>query len=659
MLFLMCLSCRFGLPVPVANSDANDYFLVTVVDADSGRGVPLVELKTTHDLRFYTDSNGMAAINEPELIGQTVHFAVKSHGYEHAADGFGYRGVALPVTRGGRGQIKIKRLNIAERLYRITGGGIYRDSVLAGQQVPIKQPLLNGQVMGQDTVMATPYRGKIYWFWGDTNKPSYPLGNFATAGATSLLPGQGGLDPAVGVDLNYWVDDKGFSKRMIPLTGFSGPIWVGGLFTLKDKQGQERLLTKYAHLKSDLSLGANGVAVFNDEKAIFESVRSFDPSVPLYPEGYPFRATVAGQPYLYFQAKSVEAYPLVRVRADMDDVLNPQKYQAFTCLTAGTRYDKAATRLDRGADGRLIYAWKTDTPSLTHDERKELIAAGKMKADEELVQLRDVDSDTPVRSHVGSVFWNPYRQSWIMITGQSYGASSFLGEVWFSEADTPVGPWVYAKKIVTHDKYTFYNPTQQPFFDQEGGRLIYFEGTYTDTYSNNPDRTPRYNYNQIMYRLSLDDARLNLPAPVYHLKRKDGTTMYALRETIAALSGWPQVQTIPFFAIPPGRPRQKFIPVYGVASTDGLTLKTATPAQPSATRPLFYALPATAAVGETISPAVVPLYEYRDGRSGKRWYSVDATTQAPNVTRSTLPICRVWRNPSTILALDYEAKPSP
>ena len=46
----------------------------------------------------------------------------------------------------------IRRLNIARRLYRVTGGGIYRDSVLTGDPVPIREPLLNGQVLGQDSV---------------------------------------------------------------------------------------------------------------------------------------------------------------------------------------------------------------------------------------------------------------------------------------------------------------------------------------------------------------------------------------------------------------------------------------------------------------------------------------------------------------------------
>ena len=78
-----------------------------------------------------------------------------------------------------------------------------------------------------------------------------------------------------------------------------------------------------------------------------------------------------------------------------------------------------------------------------------------------------------------------------MITVQS-GGTSFLGEVWYAEADTPVGPWVYAVKVVTHDRYSFYNPKQHPMFDKDKGRFIYFEGTYTHIFSGNPQTTPRY-----------------------------------------------------------------------------------------------------------------------------------------------------------------------
>ena len=38
--------------------------------------------------------------------------------------------------------------------------------------------------------------------------------------------------------------------------------------------------------------------------------------------------------------------------------------------------------------------------------------------------------------------------------------------------------------------------------------MIYFEGTYTREFSGNPVATPRYDYNQLMYRLDLADPRL-------------------------------------------------------------------------------------------------------------------------------------------------------
>src|SRR5262249_11669748 len=95
------------------------------------------------------------------------------------------------------------------------------------------------------------------------------------------------------------------------------------------------------------------------------------------------------------------------------------------------------------------------------------------------------------------------------------GGTSMLGEVWYAEAAAPLGPWVYARKVVTHDRYSFYNPMQHPEFDREGGRLVYFEGTYTHTFSGNPEPTPRYDYNQIMPRLDLAEPRLSLPVPFF------------------------------------------------------------------------------------------------------------------------------------------------
>jgi hypothetical protein len=53
---------------------------------------------------------------------------------------------------------------------------------------------------------------------------------------------------------------------------------------------------------------------------------------------------------------------------------------------------------------------------------------------------------------------------------------------------------------------------QHPEFAHDKGRVIYFEGTYSQTFSGNPTPTPWYDYNQIMYKLDLSDSRLGFTA---------------------------------------------------------------------------------------------------------------------------------------------------
>jgi hypothetical protein len=185
--------------------------------------------RATSGVNYVTDSAGLVAFDDAGLMNQRVFFSVKSHGYEFRNDGFGIRGVALDVKPGGSAQLKIKRLNIAERLYRVTGEGIYRDSVLLGRQPPIREPLLNAQVTGCDSVVTAAYRGKLYWFWGDTNQVAYLLGNYNVPGATSRLD----FDVTKGVDLDYFIGEKGFAKAVCKMPG-DGPTWIGGLAALPD-----------------------------------------------------------------------------------------------------------------------------------------------------------------------------------------------------------------------------------------------------------------------------------------------------------------------------------------------------------------------------------------------------------------------------------------
>jgi hypothetical protein len=274
---LLAILAISGAAGPLFPADSDRYFKIQVVDDQTQRGVPLVELRTVNNVRYYTDSAGWVAFHEPGLMGQSVFFFVESHGYEYPKDGFGNRGLALDVKEGGSAEIKIRRTQIAERLYRVTGEGIYRDSVLLGLAAPIRQPLLNAQVAGQDSVQAAVYRGRIYWFWGDTNRMRYPLGHFQTAGAVSDLPDHGGLAPSVGVDLRYFVDKEGFSRPMCPMKR-DEPIlvWVDGVMTAADDAGHERLVARYAQMKNLGKMLEHGLAVFNDQAETLEKVAAFD-----------------------------------------------------------------------------------------------------------------------------------------------------------------------------------------------------------------------------------------------------------------------------------------------------------------------------------------------------------------------------------------------
>ena len=245
-------------------------FCVEIVDEATGRGVPLVELETMDNQLYVTDSAGRVAFHEPGQMGIPVWFSMRSHGYEFPTDGFGMTGQRFTTLPGGQAVMKIKRLNIAERLCRLTGQGIYRDSVLLGEKVPLAEPLTDGGVVGQDSVQSVVYRGRIFWLWGDTMRLSYPLGNFRTVCAWSDLPEKGGLPPDQGVNFHYFTDKDGFAKEMCPLERKEGVVWLFGLAVVQDDTGAERLIAHYSRRGGLSKEFEHGIAVFNDQTEIFE-----------------------------------------------------------------------------------------------------------------------------------------------------------------------------------------------------------------------------------------------------------------------------------------------------------------------------------------------------------------------------------------------------
>src|SRR6478735_3398954 len=75
---------------------ATPYFGINVVDAQTDRGVPLIEFRTVNDIRCVTDNAGWIAFQEPGLMNRELWFYFSlGPGYEMKKDGFGYTGIRV------------------------------------------------------------------------------------------------------------------------------------------------------------------------------------------------------------------------------------------------------------------------------------------------------------------------------------------------------------------------------------------------------------------------------------------------------------------------------------------------------------------------------------------------------------------------------------
>ena len=286
------------------------------------------------------------------------------------------------------------------------------------------------------------------------------------------------------------------------------------------------------------------------------------------------------------------------------------------------RRSSTGSSRDRGEkDGSVSFHWKNTRgfaapAAVGEQEWGKFVKKGLVKAEEYPFRLRDFETGKPVIAHGGSINWNEYRKRWVLIAVEM-GGTSFLGEVWFAEADAPSGPWVFGDKIVTHDRYSFYNPKHHPFFDKEGGRVLFFEGTYANTFSGNPaEPTPRYDYNQIMYKLDLGDRRLNLPVAVYNAPKGLATMSPGDEVAFFALDR-PAPGTIAIARAHDGRLR--------VAEKNDAVL--------------FHAYPPGI---ENRPQGLSPLHEYHNAEINAYAYSIEPLAGFARVEK---PLCLVWRKP--------------
>lgn len=427
---------------------------IEVVEKGSGWPVPLVELRTTHSQRFITDNAGVAAFDLPELMGRETWFEVLGQGYQVPKDGFGYRGVRLRPEPGKTLRVEVTRSIIAKRLGRLTGGGLFAESQKTGADLDWPE----SGVLGCDSVQNAVYNGRHFWLWGDTTIARYPLGIFDSSAASTVLSPVASLQPPLRLKFDYYRDPAGAPRGVARMPG-SGPTWVTACVTLPDRQGKPRLCASYSKIKGFLDVYEWGLCVWNDDTSAFDRLRvvwshsDSAPKPPPVPEGH---AASWKDPQ------------------GRDWVLFGNPFPKLRCPAAFEAWQDPAS-------------WETLKPQAT---------------------VADASGGKPVKPHTGSIAWNSWRKRWVTVFMQNGGKPSPLGELWYAEAPAPEGPWGPAVKILSHDNYTFYNPRIHPEFTPQDSPVLLFEGTYTTFFVDRPIPTPRYDYNQILYRLDLDDPAL-------------------------------------------------------------------------------------------------------------------------------------------------------
>ncbi len=427
---------------------------IVLIDKEDGWPVPGVELRTVHGVRLVSDNAGLIACDLPEVMGRETWFEVRGHGYRVKADGFGYRGVHFTPQPGKTLSVELQREVIARRVGRLTGAGLFAESQKLGEEVDWKE----SGVFGCDSVVTAELDGCLHWFWGDTNLAHHPLGIFNVSGATTdkfMPPAKPPLRPPYAfftARTNSTAAGGEHPRGMAQVPG-EGPTWIWGAITLPDANATPHLVAAAVKVKGELHAYRWDLVEWDPCEKLFlplktvwkkDASRSEPPPVP---NGHAVPWTdAAGQHWILF----CNPFPTLRTPATYEGWKNPK-------------------------------TWQPIRPS-----RTAATPAGEA---------------IPV--HAGHMSWHPWSGKWIAIFTQKGGSPSFLGEIWLTEAAGPEGPWVNARKVLSHDDYTFYNPVLHPEFFSADSPLIYFEGTYTTMFSGNKQPTPRWEYNQVLYQVDL------------------------------------------------------------------------------------------------------------------------------------------------------------
>lgn len=424
---------------------------IEVVEQGDGWPVPGVELRTVHGVRLVSDNAGLIACDLPELMGRESWFTVIGHGYGVKADGFGYAGVRLTPAPGKTLRVTVERRILARRLGRLTGAGLFAEAQRLGEHLDWPE----SGVLGADSVVTAEFAGRLHWFWGDTQLARHPLGIFHVSAATTerfTPPARPPLRPPFAYVTEPPADGAAARPRGVARLPGDGPTWLWGAVTLPDAHGKPHLVAVAQKVRPDMSAYRWDLVEWDAATASFRALTTVwtadanHPTPPAMPAGHAVPWTdEAGTRWMLFG----ETFPKLRVPATYEAWRDPAQWEPVP------------------------------TPAGATTPQGELIKA-----------------------HRGHVAWHPWSRRWLAVFTQAGGASP-LGEIWLAEAAAPTGPWTRARKVLSHDDYSFYNPVLHPEFFRADSPMLHFEGTYTTTFSGNRQPTPRWDYNQVLYQVDL------------------------------------------------------------------------------------------------------------------------------------------------------------
>jgi hypothetical protein len=518
-------------------------FVIKVVDRLDQRPLPLVVLELENGLQFVTDNDGHISILKPDLQGRQVRFIVKGHGYiTSGLDFFKQQSFVVKIEPGKTAVLQLVKDQLADRLYRVTGAGRYNHTLLAGK-VPsfLQKELLPGQVIGQDSLICLPWKNKLWHFYGDTlGLTSY---NFSASCATSPMPETAACDPDVGIPLDYITDENGFAAPMIN-TGQPGFTWIEYVLPVNLPAGKQTLLAKYVQHKTLEKVAEAGFAIFSQAKKRFSVFRRL-------PEKRPHKCTHP-VPVKYQNETAFLLFPWELTLAGLSEISNEAEHYYFSPLVEiahvqaskdTVEIKQRSYQIERQSDGAIKYSWKKGGAAMTPEVQKLLFAKGLIKPQEMLFAPIDLESGERLKSFNGSIVYNSFKKCWIAIN-----QGNKAGEIFYSEADTPTGPWAFAVRVAKFNDYNLYNPIIHPWFNKNAGQKIYFEGTYTNFFSDSKGKTAEADYNQVMFSLDLALPELELPIPVYLVKDRQNVLQLFDAATIEPQNLWKNILRLEFFA---------------------------------------------------------------------------------------------------------------